>query len=125
MNFKESINDSIQKTMSWLSENEWTNKRGTITHSVFFSSENESESALEHLINSNYREAYRDTLQDDDHRYWIDFAKEISMDKDSIENEVSAIIEQLKIYDFDYNSFTVLVDMDDEDENTEFFDPNE
>ena len=125
MNFEESINNSIQKTTDWLSENEWTTKNGKITHSIFFSSEKESENALEYLIKSDYREAYRDTLQDGDHRYWIDFAKEISMNKYSIESEVSAIIAALKNYDFDYNSFTVLVDLDDEDENTEFFDPNE
>jgi hypothetical protein len=126
--FDETIKNDIKKTTEWLIENNLLDKEGRIYHSIFFKTEDDAKNALKHLISKDYRDSYIDMIEDENEEYpfWIDFVKIILLNESSMISEINNIMSLLNEYNFDYNNFAVLVDVDEnEDGESLFFNPNE
>ncbi len=123
MTFEETIKLDLENTQSWLLKNNFLNKDGRVSHTVFFKTEDDAKNALKHLRTHDYTDSYADILEDDSYPFMLEFSRTIIMNKEHIDIDIKNILNLLKQFDYDYNNFTILIYVD--DENTVFFNPAE
>ncbi len=123
MTFEETIMLDLENSVSWLLKNKLLDKNGRIYHSVFLKTENDAKKVLKHLINKGYKDTYADILEDDDYPFLLEFSKTIKMNKEHIDIDIKNILSLLKSFHYDYNNFTILIDINGDE--TKFFNPSE
>ncbi len=126
MDFEASLERSIGRSVDWLEESGLLGKPGELRHAVFFVDEAAAGMAVEALDGDGMREGYRDTGSGDDFPIHLDLVGPCAMTREGLRGAVDGLLARLRglALGFDYNGFTLLVDLEDEDENTEFFDPS-